>query len=120
MSNSNIPKDPKVYAAILVLFVVILLFMPKSGKFKYNYKKGSPWAYETLVAQFDFPILKTDDQIRLEKEAVGKSIVPYYKYSDKNSQESIRIAESMDFGSYSSLRHSVVTSLLDIFSMGSY
>ena len=118
MSNSNIPKDPKVYAAILVLFVVILLFMPKSGKFKYNYKKGSPWAYETLVAQFDFPILKTDDQIRLEKEAVGKSIVPYYKYSDKNSQESIRIAESMDFGSYSSLRHSVVTSLLDIFSRG--
>lgn len=118
MSKSNIPKDPKVYAAILVLFVVILLFMPKSGKFKYNYKKGSPWAYETLVAQFDFPILKTDDQIRLEKEAVGKSIVPYYKYSDKNSQESIRIAESMDFGSYSSLRHSVVTSLLDIFSRG--
>lgn len=118
MSKSKIPVDPKIYVALFILFLILLAFMPKSGKFKYEYRKGSPWAYETLVAQFDFPILKTDEQIRTEKENSDKSIVPYYKYSDKKSQEAIKAAEAIDFGSYSYLRQAVITSLSEIFSRG--
>lgn len=118
MSKSSLPRDPKVYAALIVLFVILLAFMPKSGKFKYDYKKGSPWAYETLVAQFDFPILKTEEQLRSEKENAGRSILPYYKFSEQSSQSILKSAEAIDMGTFSYLKQSVVTSLLNIYSRG--
>lgn len=54
MAKTGIPRDPKIYFSLFVLFVLLLLMMPRTGKFNYDYKKGSPWAYETLVSQIDF------------------------------------------------------------------
>lgn len=61
MAKTGIPRDPKIYFSLFVLFVLLLLMMPRTGKFNYDYKKGSPWAYETLVSQIDFPVLKTQE-----------------------------------------------------------
>lgn len=118
MSKSNIPRSPKIYLSLIVLFAILLAFMPRSGKFKYDYKKGSPWAYETLLAAFDFPILKTEEQIQTERENSGKTEIPYYKYSEALSQENMRAAEVFDFGEYSYIKPAVVKSLADIFSRG--
>ena len=68
MHKSNIPTSVRIYISLAGLFLILLLIMPRTGKFNYDYKKGSPWAYETLVAQFDFPILKTQEQIQTEME----------------------------------------------------
>ena len=66
---------------LLVLFVVLTVIFPRSAKFSYDYRKGSPWDHETLIAQFDFPLLKTDEQLR-EERSENKSIrIPYYRYS---------------------------------------
>ena len=37
-------------------FVLLALLMPKGAKFAYDYHKGRSWKYETLYAQYDFPI----------------------------------------------------------------
>ena len=58
----------RVLIPLVVLFLVLTLIFPRTAKFSYDYRKGSPWSHETLLAQFDFPILKTDEQIREEKE----------------------------------------------------
>ena len=62
------PKLSRKFYPLILLFAVLVLLMPRTAKFNYDYKKGSPWPYETLVSQFDFPILKTEDQIQEERE----------------------------------------------------
>ena len=51
MDKVRFPHGYKVYLPLAVLFVFIFLFMPRTGNFKYDYKKGSPWMYETLISQ---------------------------------------------------------------------
>lgn len=76
----NSLKDPKVYIAfIVVLFLVVFLF-PNNGEFKYKYQRGKPWLYETLISPIDFPVLKTDEELQIEREEIGSKVVPYYYY----------------------------------------
>lgn len=73
---------PKVLLPFIAMVGVLTLFMPRTGEFEYHYRKGGKWNYETLVAPFSFPILKTPEQIQQEKERLGSTYVPYYKYSE--------------------------------------
>ncbi|MGS2738268.1 HD family phosphohydrolase [Sinomicrobium sp. M5D2P17] len=70
----------KSFLFICATALVVYLF-PKAGKFKYEFQKGKPWQYENLYAPFDFPILKTEEEIEKEKEAVRADFVPYYSYN---------------------------------------
>ena len=118
MAKTGIPRDPKIYFSLFVLFVLLLLMMPRTGKFNYDYKKGSPWAYETLVSQIDFPVLKTQEQIQSEKDAAGYSIVPYYKFSASAAQDVMREAEGLNYGQYSYMRPKVIAVLSEIYKRG--
>ena len=53
----------KKFVPLIFVFFIILLVLPRSAKLSYDYRKGAPWKYETLIAPFDFPILKTEDQL---------------------------------------------------------
>ncbi len=77
----KILKSPKVFIPLIVMVAVLAVSMPRNGEFEYHYRKGGKWNYETLVAPFSFPVLKTAEQIRQEKERLGSTYVPYYKYS---------------------------------------
>ena len=76
MEKMNFPKGFRIYFPLILLFLLLVFLMPRSPKFNYDYKKGSPWMYETLLAQFDFPILKTDAQLLSERAAAGSSVIP--------------------------------------------
>ncbi|HEY3373335.1 MAG TPA: hypothetical protein VGK10_21000, partial [Prolixibacteraceae bacterium] len=39
---------------------LIFLMFPGESRFKYEFQKGSPWRHETLIAPFNFAILKSD------------------------------------------------------------
>ena len=79
MEKKHFPRRFKAYFPLMLLLASIVFLMPRTPKFAYDYKKGEPWKYETLVAQFDFPILKTDKQINDEREKLSSSIIPYYR-----------------------------------------
>ena len=64
MKKPEVTVNFRVLVPLALLFVILTLIFPRAAKFRYDYRKGSPWAYETLIAQFDFPILKTDEQLR--------------------------------------------------------
>ncbi len=118
MHKSGLPKSIKTYIPLLLLWVLLLLMAPRSGKFSYDYKKGSPWTYETLVAQFDFPILKTQEQLNEEKETAGASVIPYYKYSDETAQSNIVAVESLDMDGSSYMKQLIVSTLTSIYTKG--
>lgn len=59
--------------------VILVLIFPKEGKFKYEFGKGKPWMHENLIAPFDFAILKSADEIEVEKQDVLKDQKYYFK-----------------------------------------
>jgi putative nucleotidyltransferase with HDIG domain len=71
-----------IYTVILFLLsvsVVVYIF-PKDKKFEYDFSEGNPWLHENLIADFDFPIYKTDKEIEKEKDSILSNFIPYYTY----------------------------------------
>lgn len=81
-------KKRSVYVSLAVAFVMMMVFFPNEGKFKYEYHKGRPWIYETLVAPMDFPILKTEAEFFAEKDEAAAKVIPYYIYDASVEQRS--------------------------------
>ncbi|WP_405413845.1 HD family phosphohydrolase [Maribacter sp. Asnod1-A12] len=69
------------YILYVVAVAFIVFFLPKGGKFKYEFQKGKPWQFENLYAPFDFSIQKTDTEITKEKQGIESSQLPYYRYN---------------------------------------
>ena len=118
MTKTTFPANRRVYAALALLFLVLLVILPRSGKFNYDYLKGSPWAYDNLVAQFDFPILKTAEELQSERDAAGNQMIPYYRYSEEIMQQVLRSAEGLSYGSLSSSKPRILTALANIYERG--
>ncbi|MBR4775325.1 MAG: HDIG domain-containing protein [Bacteroidales bacterium] len=112
------PKIPRRFIPLVIVFAVLVLLMPRTAKFNYDYKKGSPWAYETLVAKFDFPILKTEEQIQEDKERAGAIVVPYYKFSAEVTTSVIKNIRGLDLGRFNKLLPDIVTRLREIYAKG--
>ena len=76
-------RDRYAMLSKIILFglsiVILVLILPKEGKFKYEFSKGKPWMHQNLIAPFDFAILKTADELDSEKQQLLKDIVPYFK-----------------------------------------
>lgn len=73
-------KNIRIYGCFILLAVLMILLYPKEGKFQYEYQKGRPWVYETLISPIDFPILKTDAEMLQEKEERASETIAYYSY----------------------------------------
>ena len=100
---------------LLLIAVLITAVAPRSAKFGYEYKKGSTWNYETLFAPFDFPVLKTPEQMQEEMEKAMGSYVPYFKYSPGITNSSLSAAAELDLGD---LKPAVLASLRSILEKG--
>ncbi|MDR0414569.1 MAG: HDIG domain-containing protein [Prevotellaceae bacterium] len=62
----------------LAATLLIVLFLPREGKFQYEFQKGKVWQHKTLNAPFDFPIYKTETELANEKRQTLNSVIPYY------------------------------------------
>ena len=103
---------------LAIVFAVLVLFMPRTAKFNYDYRKGSPWPYETLTSEFDFPILKTEEQLMAELDQVDGGTVPYYRFSDDVVNNAIKSLQGLDLGKYARLRPAIASSMADIYAKG--
>lgn len=77
-------------ALFLAAALAVVLIMPKSHSFKYDYSRGQAWRYDDLSAPFDFVLSKTDGQMRDEREQVRASARHYFVYSDTVSRQAVR------------------------------
>ena len=118
MEKINFPKKFRVYMPLIALFLLLVFIMPKSPKFNYDYRKGSPWMYETLIAQFDFPILKTESQLQAEREKAGSNVIPYYKLDSRVASRISTEVSMLDLGKWSDVRVTVSDALAALYSKG--
>ena len=118
MEKINLPRRFRVYVPLIALFVFLVFMMPKSPKFSYDYKKGSPWMHETLIAQFDFPVLKTEQQLQQEREQASLNVIPYYRKDARVAARAERQLASIDFGSQVEAKNKLPQTLDFIYSKG--
>jgi putative nucleotidyltransferase with HDIG domain len=118
MEKINLPRGYKVYLPLIVLFLGLVFLLPRNPKFNYDYRKGSPWMYETLISQFDFPVLKTETQLQQEKLQAWSEVTPYFRM-DLEAVRNIddRLSEK-DFGEYPMLRGAVAKALSEVYAHG--
>jgi membrane-associated HD superfamily phosphohydrolase len=64
--------------AFIVAIAIVTYLLPKTAKFKYEYTKGIPWMHKTLIAPFDFPIYKSQEELKHEKDSLLSSFRPYF------------------------------------------
>ncbi len=94
MNYLSFIKKRRIYRNISFVVILLALVIPNKGKFRYEYQKGRPWLYESLVAPIDFPVLKTVAELRKEREELSSSVVPYYNYKEGVDDEQIKLISS--------------------------
>jgi len=57
---------------------LIFLVFPGESRFKYEFQKGSPWRHETLIAPFNFAILKTEADVKAQNDSLLITYNPYF------------------------------------------
>lgn len=73
-------KDLLYKALIFVGTVgIIVYFLPRDGKFNYQFDIDKPWKYGQLMATFDFPIYKSDSVVKHEQDSILSTFQPYYQ-----------------------------------------
>ena len=118
MEKSRFPRGYKVYLPLVLLFALLVFVMPRSPKFNYDYRKGALWMYEDFVSQFDFPLLKSEEQYKAELQKAGSSIVPVYRQDQSVLEAAYSQLSLSDMGEYNDLKPAVNASLGRIYSKG--
>ena len=102
MTTDQVEKKAKfkglltlVLALVAAVFLLVY-FLPRETKFGYEYEKGRPWRYNSLIASFDFPIYKTPGEVAEERDSVLKNFRPYYVKKGTVAEEQTA-AFRMDF-----------------------
>lgn len=87
MSSFNIKnditwRDLLIRASLIIVAVTIIVWlMPRSSHSNYKIEKGKPWIYGDLKAPFDFPIYKSDEAVKAERDSLMSQYEPYFIYN---------------------------------------
>ena len=100
---------------LVLIFAILAFLMPRESKFPYDYSTGREWKYETMFAQFDFPIYKTEEEIREERNNATAQVIPYYKYSEETVTDRLSAVENLDLGI---LRSAVLAQMRAVYEKG--
>ncbi len=77
-------------ALVLISVIVIVSFLPRTENKFFHYTEGQPWRYGQLIAQFDFPIFKTDEAIKQERDSVTRMFQPYFNYQEQVGEAQVK------------------------------
>ena len=69
---------------------VIVYFLPRDGKFNYQFDIDKPWRYGQLIATFDFPIYKSDEVVKREQDSILSRFQPYYTLNPEIGREALK------------------------------
>lgn len=80
------------YKALIFIgtVAVIVYFLPRDGKFNYQFDIDKPWKYGQLMATFDFPIYKSDEVVKHEQDSILAHFQPYYQLDKSVAKEAIQ------------------------------
>ncbi len=71
-------KTIQIILLYLVSICLVYFMFPREGKFKYEYSKNKPWMHEDLIAPFDIPIYKPEQQLQQERDSLMRNVRLYF------------------------------------------
>ncbi len=76
---------------VLVVLTVTLIvaLLPRSQGKMFHYDEGKPWMYGQLIAKFDFPIFKSEETLKNERDSIMKNFRPYFNVNPKIEEQKI-------------------------------
>ena len=77
-------------ALIIVTVAVVVWAMPDDTSTPLYVEQGRPWKYADFTAPFDFPVYKSDEIIKHERDSLLKLYEPYYKYKEETEDNMVR------------------------------
>lgn len=98
-NNSNIAKSKlkgafTLIGTVIVVVLLLVYFLPHETKFGYEYEQGRPWRYNSLIATFDFPVYKTPDEVKAERDSALSQFQPFYTEDVQIAQRQIAAFET--------------------------
>ena len=63
----------KIFIFLFATILIVWMF-PNKASFKFEFQKGKPWMHETLIAPYDFPVYKSNEQLLQEQENLRDKI----------------------------------------------
>ena len=75
--RNNYYKIQKVVLFLLATILIVWMF-PNKASFKFEFQKGKPWMHETLIAPYDFPVYKSNEQLVDEQEELRNNLKPTF------------------------------------------
>lgn len=98
-NNSNIAKSKlkgafTLTGTVIVVVLLLVYFLPRETKFGYEYEQGRPWRYNSLIATFDFPVYKTPDEVKAERDSALSQFQPFYTEDVQIAQRQITAFET--------------------------
>ena len=98
-NNSNIAKSKlkgafTLIGTVIVVVLLLVYFLPRETKFGYEYEQGRPWRYNSLIATFDFPVYKTPDEVKAERDSALSQFKPFYTEDVQIAQRQIAAFET--------------------------
>lgn len=68
---------------------LIVYFLPRESEYNFQFEEGRPWPYSQLMADFDFPIYKSEDLIAKETDSIMRYFTPYFAENDSLPQRQL-------------------------------
>ena len=66
---------------IIGTVAIITWALPRDTHSTYRIERGKPWTYADLRAPFDFPIYKSDEVVKAERDSLMRLYEPYFNYN---------------------------------------
>ena len=92
MNKQDIVSRVLIFIAMLI--IIALAYPHKSGSFSYHFEEGRPWNHGLITAQYDFPVYKSEEQIKQEKAEALSKFAPYFTLNSRIAREQTAAAEN--------------------------
>lgn len=75
--------------SLVAAVAVLMYFLPRESKFGFEYEENRPWRYPQLIAEYYFPIFKTEEEMRHERDSLLRTFRPYFRVDSQMVEQKV-------------------------------
>lgn len=92
---------------------VILAVLPTTDYQGFSFALDQPWKYPLLTAEFDLPVLRDSASMRIMRDSIDRTFIPFVKRNPEAATENIERFEALAGSSLSASESAMITNLLE-------
>lgn len=94
----NFRLSAKLLALMAVSVSLIVYFLPRESKPGYSYEIDRPWRYAPLIAEYDFPVYKTEEEVKAAQDSAMRHFRPFYTMDESMGIKQVKALRADFYG----------------------